>query len=300
MLNYSIIIPTKNVPELLARCVASIPERDDLEIIVVDDFSNPEKVDYTKIPELKRTNLTIIYNTESKGAGYSRNQGIKVAKGKWLVFADSDDSYTAEFNDFLNRYKEDNTTDVVYNSARIFYEDTKEYAEHKVARYIDNYIHHRCYSEKVLRFGVWTPWTRIVKRELVLNYNLNYEEVPTGNDMMFCLRCSQYAKTIIADPTIIYNYGISKQGSLTRNYMKKLSFVKPRFELQKRANSLYKEVGYIFRKSYTQRLLNDRVIEDRNAYNKMYIKLMIENRVNIVADIFYMVMHFIGKFTRII
>lgn len=39
MIKYSIIIPHHNVPTLLERCVNSIPQRDDIQIIVVDDNS---------------------------------------------------------------------------------------------------------------------------------------------------------------------------------------------------------------------------------------------------------------------
>ena len=37
-INFSIIIPTKNIPDLLQRCLESIPQRSDIEIIVVDDI----------------------------------------------------------------------------------------------------------------------------------------------------------------------------------------------------------------------------------------------------------------------
>jgi len=39
MYNYSIIIPHYNIPELLMRCLKSIPKRDDIQVIVVDDGS---------------------------------------------------------------------------------------------------------------------------------------------------------------------------------------------------------------------------------------------------------------------
>ena len=66
MINYSIIIPHKNSPELLNRCLASIPQRNDIEIIVVDDNS-----DSAKKPQTSRIGVKII-NIEkenSKGAG---------------------------------------------------------------------------------------------------------------------------------------------------------------------------------------------------------------------------------------
>jgi len=44
--NYSFIIPHKNCPDLLQRCVDSIPERDDVQVIVVDDNSDEGKKNY--------------------------------------------------------------------------------------------------------------------------------------------------------------------------------------------------------------------------------------------------------------
>jgi glycosyltransferase involved in cell wall biosynthesis len=43
MYNYSFIIPHKNCPDLLQRCVDSIPDRDDVQVIVVDDNSDEGK-----------------------------------------------------------------------------------------------------------------------------------------------------------------------------------------------------------------------------------------------------------------
>ena len=40
MVNYTIIIPHHNIPNLLRRCLHSIPLRDDVQIIVVDDCSD--------------------------------------------------------------------------------------------------------------------------------------------------------------------------------------------------------------------------------------------------------------------
>ena len=53
-MNYSIIIPHKNTPELLRRCIKSIPQRDDLEIIIVDDNSSKEIVNFDNFPGLNR------------------------------------------------------------------------------------------------------------------------------------------------------------------------------------------------------------------------------------------------------
>ena len=91
----SIIIPHHNLVSLLKRCLDSIPDRCDFEVIVVDDNSNSESISKLKLLDIHK-NVNIIYTHEGKGAGYARNVGIERAKGKWVLFCDSDDFFTFE------------------------------------------------------------------------------------------------------------------------------------------------------------------------------------------------------------
>ena len=114
-INYSIIIPHKNIPKLLDRCINSIPNRNDIEIIIVDDNSD-DVTELYKLDSLKRSNvqLHLISKTESKGAGRARNLGLSVAKGKWCIFADADDFFiTASLNKMMDTYI-NSSTDIVY------------------------------------------------------------------------------------------------------------------------------------------------------------------------------------------
>lgn len=49
--HYSIIIPHKNTPRLLERCLCSIPTWDEIQIIIIDDNSNSESVDFSHFRE---------------------------------------------------------------------------------------------------------------------------------------------------------------------------------------------------------------------------------------------------------
>lgn len=49
-MKYSIIIPHKITPNLLQRLLDSIPQRDDLAVIVVNDNSSPSTVDFRHFP----------------------------------------------------------------------------------------------------------------------------------------------------------------------------------------------------------------------------------------------------------
>ena len=77
---YSITITHYNNPELLSRMLGSIPERDDIQIIVVDDASTEENK--AKLAKLQHKNMEVVYTPDNHGAGYERNVGFDHAVGR--------------------------------------------------------------------------------------------------------------------------------------------------------------------------------------------------------------------------
>jgi len=97
----SVIIPVYNQQELIIKALDSIPERDDIEIIVIDDGS----IDNTwKVLESKlRRNMILIKNNKNKGVAYTVNKGYDNARGKYIVLLGSDDYfYTENFEKAIN------------------------------------------------------------------------------------------------------------------------------------------------------------------------------------------------------
>lgn len=95
----SVIIPCFNSGSTINTTINSLlnqenVSRDSFEIIAVDDGSNDSTL--VKLNEIfklnKFPNFTLIRNTENKGVSFSRNRGLRVAKGKWILFLDSDDT----------------------------------------------------------------------------------------------------------------------------------------------------------------------------------------------------------------
>ncbi|MCX6090169.1 MAG: glycosyltransferase [Candidatus Atribacteria bacterium] len=89
----SIIIPSYNRREILEKCLQSLfaqdYDRDQYEIIVVDDGSNDgtgSMVQTINSP----CSLVYLRNDERSGAARTRNRGIQSARGKYIIFVDSD------------------------------------------------------------------------------------------------------------------------------------------------------------------------------------------------------------------
>src|SRR5690554_7988035 len=92
---YSVIIPHYNCEDGLERLLKSIPNKDTIEVIVVDDRSSTELFKDV-INKSHLVNISGYINEGVKGAGAARNIGLEKAKGEFLVFADSDDFFTLD------------------------------------------------------------------------------------------------------------------------------------------------------------------------------------------------------------
>lgn len=291
---YTFIIPHKNCPKLLQRCVNSIPISEDIEVIIIDDNSD---VDMKPSIDREDTDLILLDADHSKGAGRARNVGLELAKGKWLIFADADDFFTDNLTYILNKYKNDDETDMVLLNAQMVDGNGTCY-KLRYSMYIENYLKKRFYSEKVLRYGVWTPWSRMVKRELIKQYNIRFEEVPTGNDMMFCLNCSRYANKLIAERCIVYNYLQPTGRSLTNAYSKKISSIEPKVERLFRMYKLYQEVGYFFKPDHIRARYNARKTD--KAHLVYYNALLRRHKYSNIEDFCHFMFNELGRLFKII
>ena len=121
----SIIIPTKNLFSLLERCLASLPRRSDIQIIVVDDSSDMTPEEKAHYPSLNDPGVEVIFTTEAKGAGYARNVALNRAEGKWLMFVDSDDFLTENALQLIDAYA-DSDNDIVFFGIESRYSDSLE------------------------------------------------------------------------------------------------------------------------------------------------------------------------------
>lgn len=192
MIYFSFIIPHKNIPSLLTRCLASIPRREDIEIIVVDDKSDPSKVSFDEFPGKTDTAVRLIFTKEGKGAGYARNIGMKEARGRWLLFTDADDFYNPGCLEWIDSYKEAKE-DIIYFDYNTVYSDTLCETSPRTPTYRRYLLQD---DLEGLRYASDTPWPKMIKRRLVEEHALQFDETPVGNDLMFSAKAGHFARSI--------------------------------------------------------------------------------------------------------
>lgn len=93
---FSIVIPMFNRATLIGRAIESClaQDRDDLEVIVVDDGSTDGSPEVVRAFTDPRVRLELL--ERNSGQNTARNRGAQVARGEWLVFLDSDDELTPD------------------------------------------------------------------------------------------------------------------------------------------------------------------------------------------------------------
>lgn len=197
MFNYSIIIPHYNIPTLLERCVNSIPVRDDVQVIVVDDCS-PCKDELNHVIEtLKKIRKVEFYTTPIGGsAGRARNIGLDHSKGKWLIFADADDFFDVDFASILDD-NIDNKNDVIYLKCRSVQSDDVSKPSGRIND-DEKHFDKSHYEENVryYRLEHQVPWGKIIKRSLVDDNNIRFDETRYANDAMFAVSVGCFARHI--------------------------------------------------------------------------------------------------------
>src|SRR6187549_4184151 len=84
-MNVSVVIPTKDRPEELGRCLASLRGQG-AELVVIDDGSRDAEL----VAEIARDAGAEVVRLEGWGPAAARNAGVAVAGGEVVCFVDDD------------------------------------------------------------------------------------------------------------------------------------------------------------------------------------------------------------------
>ena len=208
---YSFIVPHKNTPDLLNRCINSIPSREDIQIIVVDDNS-----EFDKKPNINREGVEVVLLDvqHSNGAGHARNVGLQHARGKWRLFADSDDFYCSGFVDILDLYSESRIDILFFNFHYIDGKSGVDLPPLSFQKYLVEFDGSASACEKV-KYLHNVPWTKMVSRDYLNRYGFYFEEVPNGNDVFFSMSIGYFTNSICVEKRPLYVYVKNDNSILT-------------------------------------------------------------------------------------
>lgn len=201
----SIIIPHYNSFEQLKKLIDSIGVHEELQIIVVDDNSTENTEELPKFAEQKEIDF-YRNDSETHSAGRCRNIGLQHATGEWLLFADSDDYFLEDFWDKLVKYFESEYDIIFYPPTSIDLRTGEKSNRHNTLEKLAlEYRKNPSKETEVHLRYLWpSPYSKMIRHEIVKKNDITFDETRVANDTMFSAKAAFAAGSIMTEPGVIY------------------------------------------------------------------------------------------------
>lgn len=293
----SVIIPIYNVQEFLREALNSLLnqtlDKEFLEVIMVDDGSTDCSGQIMQEYCRLHKNFKAIHLGESSGAaGRPRNEGLKYATGKYVMYLDPDDKYPVNACEKLIEVAEDYNSEIVIGQFNLF-NSSREWVNHKFP--LEKIINTRVIAKQELLELPPAIWSKIYRKDLIEKYNITYPEGVIAQDAVFNVETLIKAETITYIPEVVCNYRIrenEKNKSITQKLNIKYfrDFISTRLQIidlySQETELDYFEKKYYVDIKYLIKLIMQSQLNNKNEMREVVdiIKPYIEKRVSQIDE----------------
>jgi glycosyltransferase involved in cell wall biosynthesis len=241
----SVVVPVYNVEHYFERCLRSLFEQsmNNIEYIFVNDCTPdncmvlldaiikeyPERKDY----------VHIIHHLHNTGLGKTREDGMKAAKGQYVISCDSDDWVETDMYEKMYKKAIDENADIV--CCEYFLEYPKKTIRKTYPYDEDN-------SEKIknlyIEGGVYSAlWNKLVKRELYTRNNAySFADVNMWEDLGVTIRLRYFSRKTVIIHQAFYHYN-QQNGSSISSLAPKLSAIEEQIRCANCIEKFFEEQG---------------------------------------------------------
>ena len=178
----SISLSTYNIEEYIScslECIINQTLRG-IEIICIDDASSDNTLNiinkFAKIDE----RIRVISKTHNEGLAVSRNDALKLAKGKYVIFLDGDDLFDLTMLEKAYFLAESEQSDMVLWDYAIFYNNRDLYYNKSVKSTLKKDI---CYDKTTLLRRPAFTWIKLIKTSVIRSLGINFPKGLTRQDI---------------------------------------------------------------------------------------------------------------------
>lgn len=284
MVKFSIIIPVYNVYDYIKKCLDSVFEQSfkDFEVIVINDGTLDNSMDIVSNYDVK------VINQKNSGLSVARNNGVKEAKGEYILFLDSDDYLEVDTLEKLNDSLDNNPDIVRFQIKEVFDNKVNNYNEigFKGKNGVDAFFLISKYHY------IENAWCYLIKRSYYLENNFSFKAGMIHEDFGVIPLVIIKASLVNSIEYLGYNY-VQRDNSIMSNE----SYDKKR----KKADDMYNHYLYLISqinklnldngvfKSYAANSVLIKISNLKYGDYKKYLKLLKEQGVynNILEDTFF-------------
>jgi glycosyltransferase involved in cell wall biosynthesis len=178
----SVIMPVYNGEKFLNRSIDSVLSQEGvnrgvIELLLINDGSTDKSIEIMNDYQKKYPETIKTVSRNNKGAAYTRNQGVDIAKGEYMTFLDQDDYLDNDFIATLYERINGNAYDVVQSGYRA------------VTRHGE--VKKQSYPERK-PFGKYLAipaWAKIYRTKFLRENHIRFFENNIGEDSVFTLKC---------------------------------------------------------------------------------------------------------------
>ena len=219
----SVIVPTFNLEKYIKECVDSVLNQSfkNFEIILVDDGSDDDTKKIIKyyIEHEEKTDIILLENEENRGAGYSRNRGLNIARGKYLLFLDGDDMLEHNALEKLYSVGEKSDADIViYN---YYFLDDHTHVSTKCHSPVDMLVENEKsfvssdVGDYIFQYFREIAWDKLFRREFIQESNIRFQCQSNANDQFFVYAAMLKAQRMVKIIDYLLRYRINRRNQLS-------------------------------------------------------------------------------------
>lgn len=199
----SIIVPVYNVEKYLRTCLDSILRQtfQDFELILIDDGSTDQSGQICD-EYAAQHDCMIVLHKKNAGPNAARIDGIKLAKGTFITFIDSDDWIEPNHIELLVNSLKEKNADIVQCDYFINQDDKQTYVKNEPTSYgtkelIIQFLHGTIHSGLPLK---------MVRKELFQEENFEFPKADFNEDLHMTISLVMFSKSFIYLPIATYHY----------------------------------------------------------------------------------------------
>ncbi len=209
-------MPVHTKGEYFAQAIRSLENQTfkDYQLILVNDNCKDQQV--LDIIKKKEFNGAIVINNEkSIGAARSRNLGFTRATGEYVIFVDSDDIFKPDYLQSMLTCIQTNNADVCVCAYSVFVTDPSNITVSKSHSLSD--IKTQADKEDYLISLPNTPWTKLVRRNFLIENNITFQDLSSHNDGYYSDMIFLTAGNICFIDEALVLYRKNSIGAISRN-----------------------------------------------------------------------------------
>lgn len=233
MKKVTLIVPVYNSEEYIGKCLESILKQtyQDFEIMVVNDGSKDNSQKVINYYKENFPDKIITIEQENKGVSKTRNESIRKAKSKYIMFIDNDDYLDQDYIETFVKTAEEGDYDAVFAGYRRPNENKKIIKKMELK------------DTEWSKYMIMAPWAKIYKKKFLVDNNIEFLSVNLGEDIYFNLKAILASKKIKVIPYIGYNWFFNTS-SVSNTTQKNITNLQV-YELLNSCYDMVKNEGYL-------------------------------------------------------